>query len=103
MPESVYYQRSVMRRRITIRDVAAAAGVSHQTVSRVLNDRPDVAEETRRRVLQVIEELDYQPSAIARSLTQQRTLTLAVVTAGLDYVGPSRTLNGIAEEAERMG
>jgi LacI family transcriptional regulator len=92
-----------MRKRTTIRDVAAAAGVSHQTVSRVLNDRPDVAETTRTRVLQVIEELGYQPSAIARSLTQQRTLTLGVVTAGLDFVGPSRTLNGITEQAERMG
>lgn len=92
-----------MRKRPTIRDVAAAAGVSHQTVSRVLNDRPDVAEETRRHVLQVIEELGYQPSAIARSLTQQRTVALGVVTAGLDYVGPSRTLNGITEQAERMG
>ena len=55
-----------MKKRITIRDVAAAAGVSHQTVSRVLNDRPDVAERTRQRVLHVIEELEYQPSAIAR-------------------------------------
>jgi LacI family transcriptional regulator len=90
-------------KKITIRDVAAAAGVSHQTVSRVLNDRPDVAGETRERVLQVIRELEYQPSAIARSLTQQRSLTLGVVTAGLDYVGPSRTLNGIAEQTERMG
>jgi len=92
-----------MKKRITIRDVAATAGVSHQTVSRVLNDRPDVAENTRQHVLQIIEELEYQPSAIARSLTQQRTLTLGVVTAGLDYAGPSRTLNGITEQAERMG
>jgi LacI family transcriptional regulator len=92
-----------MRTKTTIRDVAAAAGVSHQTVSRVLNDRPDVAEDTRRHVLEIIEELEYQPSAIARSLTKQRTLTLGVVTAGLDYVGPSRTLNGITEQAERMG
>ncbi len=92
-----------MKKRITIRDVAAAAGVSHQTVSRVLNDRPDVAKETRQHVLQVITELDYQPSAIARSLTQRRTLTLGVVTAGLSYIGPSRTLGGITEQAERMG
>jgi LacI family transcriptional regulator len=92
-----------MKKRITIRDVAAAAGVSHQTVSRVLNNRPNVAEKTRRHVLQVIKELEYQPSAIARSLTKQRTLTLGVVTAGLDYVGPSRTLNGITEQAEQMG
>ncbi len=92
-----------MRNKVTIRDVAAAAGVSHQTVSRVLNNRPDVARETRQRVLQVIKELDYQPSAIARSLSQRHSFTLAVVTAGLSYVGPSRTLNGITEQAERMG
>jgi LacI family transcriptional regulator len=90
-------------KRVTIRDVAATAGVSHQTVSRVLNDRPDVAEETRRRVWQVIEELRYQPSAIARSLIQQRSFTLGVVIAGLKYVGPSRTLNGITNQAEEMG
>ncbi|NLF10289.1 MAG: LacI family transcriptional regulator, partial [Anaerolineaceae bacterium] len=92
-----------MGKKTTIRDIAAAAGVSHQTVSRVLNDRPDVAEETRQRVWRIIEELEYQPSAIARSLSNQRTYTLGVVTAGLDYAGPSRTLNGIAEQAERMG
>jgi len=92
-----------MKKRITIRDVAAAAGVSHQTVSRVLNDRPDVAEETRRTVWRVIEEMAYQPSAIARSLTQNRSHALGVVTAGLGYAGPSRTLNGITEQAERMG
>jgi LacI family transcriptional regulator len=90
-------------KKITIRDVAAAAGVSHQTVSRVLNDRPDVAQGTRERVLQVIQVLEYQPSAIARSLTQQRSYTLGVVTAGLSYVGPSRTLSGITERAEQMG
>ena len=91
------------RNRVTIRDVAAAAGVSHQTVSRVLNDRPDVAEETRTRIWQIIEELNYQPSAIARSLTQQRSLTLGIVTAGLKYVGPSRTLNGVTKQAEELG
>jgi len=92
-----------MKRRVTIRDVAVAAGVSHQTVSRVINDRPDVAEETRQRVLGVIERLDYQPSAIARSLIQQRSFALGVVTAGLQYVGPSRALSGIAQQAEQMG
>jgi LacI family transcriptional regulator len=51
----------------------------------------------------VINELEYQPSAIARSLTQQRSLTLGVVTAGLSLIGPSRTLNGITEQAERLG
>jgi LacI family transcriptional regulator len=92
-----------VRSKVTIRDVAAAAGVSHQTVSRVINYRPDVAEETRQRVWQIIEELNYQPSAIARSLIRQRSFTIGVVTAGLELVGPSRTLSGITEQAEEMG
>ena len=90
-------------KQVTMRDVAAAAGVSHQTVSRVLNDRPDVAEETRSRIWQIIEELNYQPNAIARSLIHQRSLTLGIVTAGLKYDGPSRTLNGITKQAEKLG
>ena len=89
--------------RVTIKDVATTAGVSHQTVSRVLNDRPDVAEETRRRVWEIIETLNYQPSAIARSLIHQRSLTLGVVTAGLKFDGPSRTLNGVTAQAEELG
>ena len=90
-------------KRATIKQVAKAAGVSTQTVSRVINDRPDVSPETRGRIQQVIEELDYQPSALARSLIQQRSYTLGVVTAGLKFIGPSRTLNGIANKAEELG
>ncbi len=90
-------------RRVTIKQVASEAGVSTQTVSRVVNKRPDVAPETRQRVLEVIERLGYQPNVIARSLSQRRSFTLGVVTAGLDYVGPSRTLNGITSKAEDLG
>jgi LacI family transcriptional regulator len=90
-------------KRPTIKEVAQAAGVSTQTVSRVINDRPDVAEDTRSKVNQVIEELGYQPSALARSLIQQRSYTIGVVTAGLKYMGPSRTLNGITFQSEKMG
>jgi LacI family transcriptional regulator len=91
------------KRRVTIKQVAQEAGVSTQTVSRVLNERPDVAPETRQRVKDVIARLGYQPSALARSLIQQRSFTLGVVTAGLKYLGPSRTLNGITGQAEDMG
>src|SRR5512140_1167559 len=89
--------------RLTIHDVARWAGVSVQTVSRVLNERPDVSPETRRRVQQVIAELGYQPSALARSLIRQRSFTLGVVTAGLRHVGPSRTVSGITAAAEEAG
>jgi LacI family transcriptional regulator len=89
--------------RATIKEVASAAGVSTQTVSRVINDRPDVSRETRARVQDIIDQLNYQPSALARSLIRQRSYTLGVVTAGLKYIGPSRTLSGITATAEEAG
>jgi LacI family transcriptional regulator len=96
------WERRGVKQKTTIGDVAAAAGVSHQTVSRVINNRPDVAAKTRRRVWQVIEELNYQPSAVARSLIRQRSHTVGVVIAGLQYIGPSRTLSGIIKQVEEM-
>jgi len=89
--------------RATIKEVASVAGVSTQTVSRVVNERPDVSPETRKRVQEVIKQLSYQPSALARSLINQRSHTLGVVTAGLKYIGPSRTLSGIVSAAEEAG
>lgn len=79
------------------------ARVSTQTVSRVINERPDVSPETRQRVQEIIKELNYQPSALARSLISQRSHTLGVVTAGLKFIGPSRTLSGITSAAEEAG
>jgi len=89
--------------RATIKEVASVAGVSTQTVSRVINERPDVSPETRRRVQEVIKKLSFQPSALARSLISQRSYTLGVVTAGLRHIGPSRTLSGITSAAEEAG
>ncbi len=93
----------IRHKRPTIKQVASAAGVSTQTVSRVMNDRPDVSPETRERVQKVIDDMGYQPSALARSLIRQRSYTLGVVTAGLKYIGPSRTLSGITNAAEEFG
>lgn len=89
--------------RVTIRDVAAAAGVSYQTVSRVINNRPDVAEETRRRVWQVIEELGYQPSAIARGLVSKRTYTLGLITADFSDYFFTQVIVGAEAEARKQG
>lgn len=89
--------------RLTIKEVASAAGVSTQTVSRVINERPDVSPETRKRIQKLIKKMGYQPSALAQSLIRQRSYTLGVVTAGLKYIGPSRTLSGIASVAEEAG
>lgn len=87
----------------TIYEVARRAGVSRQTVSRVINNRPDVADDTRERILQIIEEIDYRPSAIARSLSTQRTYNFGLVTSGLEFIGPSVTLSGIAKKSEQLG
>lgn len=88
---------------VTIQKVAAAAGVSKQTVSRVINNHPDVADVTRKHVQKIINELGYHPSAVARSLTNQRTHMLAVITGGLNLIGPSSVLNGITLKAEELG
>ncbi len=87
--------------KVTIRDVAAAAGVSYQTVSRVINDRPDVAQETRRRVWQVIESLGYQPSAIARGLASKRTYTLGLITADFSDYFFTQVIVGAEVEARK--
>ncbi len=92
-----------MPRRTNIKQVARMAGVSTQTISRVINNRLDVADETRAHIQQIIQKLDYRPSALARSLIRQHSFTLGVVTAGLRFIGPSRTLNGITGKADELG
>lgn len=89
--------------RVTIREIARMCGVSVQTVSRVINRRPDVSAETRAAVEAAIAAVGFQPSAVARSLVQQRSYTLGVIAAGLRYFGVAQTLNGITEESEASG
>ncbi len=67
-----------MVKRITIKDVAKRAGISYQTVSRVINNKPDVSAKTRQRVLEVIEELNYRPSMAATSRANPKTQIMAL-------------------------
>jgi DNA-binding LacI/PurR family transcriptional regulator len=90
------------RPKITIKDVARACGVSTQTISRVLNNRVDVSRSTREKVLAVIDQMGYQPSAFARGM-RQKSMTLGVIIAGLQHKGISTTLKGITQEAEVYG
>lgn len=89
--------------RVQIRDVARAAGVSHTTVSRVLNDHPSVVRETRERVLESIRQLDFRPSSTARALATGRSRTLGVIIFDATLYGPAATLNGIGEAARQAG
>jgi DNA-binding LacI/PurR family transcriptional regulator len=84
-------------------DVAAVAGVSHQTVSRVLNAHPSVRGETRERVLAAIEELGYRRNSAARALATARSATLGVVTTGSALFGPTSTLVAVEGAARDEG
>jgi DNA-binding LacI/PurR family transcriptional regulator len=84
-------------------DVARLAGVSHQTVSRVLNDGPNVRAETKRRVLEAIRELDYRPNSAARALVTRRSQTLGVVSFDTTLYGPASMLYGIEQAARSAG
>ncbi|MDQ1582211.1 MAG: hypothetical protein QOF36_265 [Microbacteriaceae bacterium] len=88
----------------SIRDVARLAGVSHQTVSRVLNHHPSVRESTRQRVLSVMEELQYRPNRAARMLVTSRSRMIGVLAsaAGVHY-GPSRSISAIEDAARESG
>jgi DNA-binding LacI/PurR family transcriptional regulator len=81
-------------------DVARLAGVSHQTVSRVLNDHPNVRPETRETVLAAISELGYRPNAAARTLVTRRTRTLGVISFDSTLYGPAMMLYGIEGAAQ---
>jgi len=90
-------------KRITLNDVALLAGVSSQTVSRVVNNHPYVSEETRRRVLTAIRKLNYHPNRAARSLATRRSCTLGVVSYDIAFYGPAQMVMNIERTAKRRG
>ena len=83
-------------RGMTIARVAAEAGVGVGTVSRVLNGSPSVSEDTRRRVLEAIATLDYQPSAVARALSTGRTHAVGVVAPFFTRPSVIERLRGVS-------
>jgi DNA-binding LacI/PurR family transcriptional regulator/transposase-like protein len=87
----------------SIRDVAAAAGVSYQTVSRVVNDSPRVSPQTRRVVLDAIDRLGFRPNRAARALGLGRATAVTVVTSDTMLYGYACTLQGVEEAARLAG
>ncbi len=84
-------------------DVAKLAGVSHQTVSRVVNGSAQVRPSTRRRVLAAMDRLDYRPNRAARALVTGRSGTLGVVSVDTTLYGPASTLFAIEQAAHASG
>jgi LacI family transcriptional regulator len=106
VPENVYSRRTFSREgrsrtvvSVTIKDVARAAQVSVATVSRTLNGHGNVAEDVRRRVLAVANDLRYTPHAAARSLSSRRTQTLGVVLPDLHGEFFSELVRGVDQVA----
>src|SRR4051795_11493842 len=91
------------KRRPVMSDVARLAGVSHQTVSRVINDSRHVRAETRERVERAMRELGYRPNSVARALVTGRSWTLGVVSFDTTLYGPASTLFGIERAAHSNG
>jgi DNA-binding LacI/PurR family transcriptional regulator len=102
---TVRHSESDRRTVATIKDVARRANVAVGTVSRVVNNRPDVDEELRDRVLRAAEELNYRPNARGRSLAKNASTLVSFILSNRDFLHPfhSRVLQGVQEYCERTG
>ena len=86
-----------------IRDVARLAGVSYQTVSRVLNESPSIKATTKQRVLDVIDEIGYRPNQAARALVTSRSRTIGVLSQQTAFYGPTTSIAAIELAAREAG
>jgi DNA-binding LacI/PurR family transcriptional regulator len=96
-------QESRLQSRVSLGDVAQRAGVSPQTVSRVVNGRPKVSAATRDRVLASMAELGYRPNVAARALRAGAFRSLGIAVFNMETLGNVRTIAGIIDEAARRG
>jgi DNA-binding LacI/PurR family transcriptional regulator len=85
----------VIKKTVTVRDVARRAGVSPGTVSRAMNNSPLVNAETRERIMQAVRELDYIPNLLAQRLSTGRTLAIAVIVPFFTTPSVTERLNGV--------
>ena len=96
-------RRKTANKRPSMFEVAKLAGVSHQTVSRVINHSPDVSDATRERVQKAIDELGYRPSNSARALASRRSRTIGLIAGGQRFYGPISAISAIESMARSHG
>ena len=102
-PMTPLVNKGTRPRAVVMADVAKLAGVSLQTVSRVINDSPHVSAATRQRVEDAMRKLEYRPNSVARALVTGRSKTLGVVSFDTTLFGPASTLFGIERAAHDAG
>jgi len=92
-----------MKKKATIKDIAAAAGVSPTAVSMALNNRPRISEETRKRILRIAKGLKYQPNFLARSLVIKRSHTVGLIITTIMNPFYPELAKGIEDKARELG
>lgn len=102
---TINYWKGVAKtnKEITIKDVAKQAGVSVATVSRVMNGRDRVSEATRKKILKIIEEMNFVPNTMAASMVNKKTNMLSVVVPEIQNPFYTAVIGGMVEVAKKEG
>lgn len=88
--------------KVTIKDIAKEANVSVATVSRVLNNKPDVGDETRAKILNIIDEMNYNPNSVARGLVMQKTHTIGLIIPDISNPFFPQVARAIEDKAQKL-
>ncbi len=91
------------KNRVTIYEVASVAGVSLATVSRVINNHPNVTESTKIKVENAIKKLGYRPSALAQALATSKTTNIGLIIPSKNYIFIANLVNGVINTAKKLG
>lgn len=90
-------------KRVTIEDVADLAGVSRQTVSRAINDKGEISQETKERVMTAVEQLGYRPNRLAQGMVTQRTYTIGLILSNITNPFFPEVTRGVQDAAQAKG
>ena len=95
--------KKVNKLKVTIKDIAREAGVSVTTVSRVINNKPDVSDKTKEKVLKIIDEFNYNPNSVARGLVMQKTHTIGLIIPDISNPFFPDIAKAIEDKAQKLG
>lgn len=88
---------------VTIKDIAKKGDVSVTTVSRVLNNKPDVGDDTRTKILKIIDEMNYNPNSVARGLVTQKTHTIGLIIPDISNPFFPQVARAVEDKAQKLG
>lgn len=95
--------KKVKKLKVTIKDIAREAGVSVTTVSRVINNKPDVSDKTKEKILKIIDKFNYNPNSVARGLVMQKTHTIGLIIPDISNPFFPDIAKAIEDKAQKLG